>query len=227
MNKLSLFSLLIFVYLGLAKSFSPSDYKAQFINNELALGNLSESRPLSIILEGKFKTGFFIKTYFLKLKIVHGFKRPQYIIIRTPYNFWEKNLNNIGMSLFRRSDNGEKSITPAPPGTLFIGDLSYGHWRLNDSGNKSWRFYRAYREFPKFFNWGKFRPSQTFYNQSQTALKSNKVFYGRNEEFGTNGSITKLFPNLYVDPFKRPHELDFRMFLKKFLSIPISKENAK
>jgi len=223
MKILSLYVLLIMLFLGLSKGFSPSELKTKYILNERVFANYFAGGPLSMILLDSFQAGFLIKTYFQRFKMVHGFKHPEMVVVRTSPEFWKKNLKNRGMSLFRRSELNEfESVVPMPPGTIYIGDPAYGYWEMLDSGMQFWRFHRAYRHFPKLFYWGEFRPSYEFFEKLEIYLKNSKPFYGLDKEFGTDGKVTienltgiqeeiskkeinfsKIFMNFFKLPFKR------------------------
>lgn len=190
MNKISIYILLILIYLGLSKSFAPLEKGTVYIPNERVFFDIFENSPISVILKENLETGFMIKSYYQKYLIVHSFKQPENITIRTTKEFWKKNQNNIGMSLFRRGDTpASLSSIPAPPGTLLIGDLSYGRWKTYKSGESYWEFYRAYKRFPLLYNWGDFKASRKFYLTLKNHIENNKIFYGLNSEFGTNGKI--------------------------------------
>lgn len=238
MNKISLYVLLILIFLGLSKSFSPSEKKTLYVANEQVFSDTFPGSPVSVILMDSFRTGFLIKTYFQKYKIVHGFRIPREIVVRTSKEFWEENLKNEGMSLFRRKDisyynkkskkknkytseldplENESSI-PMPPGFLYLDDRAFGRWRLKNSGEKVWTFHRAYRHFPKMFGWGTFRPSHTFYEKAQIFLTGERAFYGLNNEFGPEGQITKAFLQHNV---KRTEKIiDFKKHLKALIWVP-------
>src|SRR5690606_1262121 len=137
MNRLSLFTLLVLVYLGLSKSFAPSERSTPYLVNEQVFSSFFLGAPLTVILTDRLQTGFLIKTYFLELRVVQGFKLPETILIRTSHDFWKKNEKNLGMSIFRRDETSSRSSTiPQPPGAIFIGDPAYGHWELASSGDK-------------------------------------------------------------------------------------------
>lgn len=221
MNKISVYILLILIYLGLSKSFSPSEKKAPYIPNERVFSSFFYGAPLSIILLDSFQTGFLIKTYFQKYKVVHGFKHPETIIVRTSYSFWQKNLPNIGMSIFRRGERqSTESRVPMPPGLLYIGDPAYGHWEVQDSGDKLWFFHRAYRHFPTYFNWNEFRPTERFYETALTFLSHEKPYYGDNKEFGTAGSLTQEQLKLKEKKNKDVIKSDLLKRLDEFTYIP-------
>lgn len=220
MNKISLYILLILMFLGLSKSFAPSEKKTPYIENEMSFSNYFYGAPISIILIDSFKTGFLIKTYFQKYKVVHGFKHPETIIVRTSQDFWNKNLNNKGMSLFRRDERENKeSLIAMPPGTLYLGDPAYGRWRTDDSGGSFWEFHRAYRHFPKIFNWGKFRPSKIFHNSLTIYLSHENSFYGLNKEFGSEGSVT--IENLKDETLQAEMQtIDYIKHIDNYFNIP-------
>lgn len=192
MNKISLYVLLILVYLGISKSFSPSEKKTPFLVNEKVFTNYFKGDPLSIILLDSFSTGLMIKTYHHRYKLVYAFAQPEEIIVRTSRQFWQKNLGNHGNSLFRRNERaGVVSTIPMPPGALYIGDPSYGTWVPTDYGSKIWKFHRAYKNFPQIFGWDEFRPDLDFFQRMKIYQNNEKPYYGPNNEFGTNGLIRR------------------------------------
>ncbi len=197
MNKILLYTLLILLFLGLSKSFSPSSQKTQLIQSKLELPSLTSGAPVSLILIDAFDAGFLIKTYYLKFKIIHGFKRSETLVVRTNKKFYRANKDNIGMSLFRRYERDNlESMTPLPPGSIYVGDPAFGAWRYHDSGQRRWYFHRAYRHFSRQFYWDTYRPNYEFYEKLKIHAKNETPFYGLNNEFGTKGSITKsLYEN--------------------------------
>lgn len=219
MNSFSIYILLILIFLGLSKSFSPSEQRAKFIKNENVFSSHFYGSPISVILEEEYQTGFLIKTYFQKYRVIHGFKAPDSIVVRTTYKFWQKNQKNIGMSLFRRGEKDQSDSTAVlPPGSLYLGDPAYGHWEISDSGIKKWHFHRAYRHFSSLFRWKKFRPSFNFYQKVELYKETLTPFYGLKNEFGTDGSITKLSYKK-VKQETKAHE-SFGQHLKKILNFP-------
>ncbi len=192
MNKLSLYVLLILLFLGLSKSFSLSSQQTVFVPNINVLPSLKNGAPISLILVDMYDAGFLIKTYYLKFKVIHGFKSAETLVVRTHVKFWEENKNNIGMSLFRRHERDEKESTvPLPPGSIFIGNQAFGSWKYHDSGKKIWQFHKVYRHFPKSFNWQEFRPSYDFYQSLKVHEENSTAFYGLANEFGTAGTVTE------------------------------------
>lgn len=226
MNRISLYTLLILLFLGFSKSLSPSAQKTIFVQNERVFSGLFSGSPLSLILIDEFQAGFLIKTYYLKFKIIHDrFNKYEVVVVRTSKDFWEKNKMNVGMSLFRRSERDQNESTiPMPPGTLFIGDKAFGGWKFVNSGKREWRFNKFHRHFPNLLYWDEFRPDYEFYKELEIHLKNDKPFYGLNNEFGTDGSVTG---HLQKDsPFKMKHKsfISFDEFKKYYFGLPDWKE---
>jgi hypothetical protein len=222
MNKISLYTLLVLLFLGISKSFSPTAQKTTFVQNEQVFPGLFNGAPLSLVLVDAFTAGFLIKTYYLKLKIVHGFKQPEFMIVRTNKSFYKANQANIGMSLFRRYErNNKESTTPLPPGSLYVGDPAFGGWKYHNSGQRKWHFHRVYRHFSRQFFWGDYQPNYEFYEKVMIHMKNETPFYGLNGEFGTEGSITKsLYEN---SPYRiKKNAESFIEHLKMYISLPAS-----
>lgn len=195
MNKISLYLFLILVYLGLSKSFSPTEQSIPYIHDSTDLARFFPEAPLSLILIESFQTGFLIHTYFHRYKAIYVFKESEEFVVRTSEPFWKKNLPHLGLSLLRRNDTEpyEETTTPVPPGSLFVGHAAYGSWETQDSGQRIWVFHNAYKNFPDVFYWGEFTPTEEFHTTLEAHLKHDIPFLGLNKEFGTEGTITKQF----------------------------------
>lgn len=197
MNKISFYILLIIIFLGLSKSFAPSEINTEYVFNEKSLPSLFPGEPVSVILIESFQTGFLIKTFYHKYRVLgaDAIKNQVYdtIIVRTSTDFWKKNQSNIGMSLFSRDVNNKVVTTPMPPGSVFIGNPSYGGWENVDE-QRVWIFYRSYAQnTTHIFSWGDFIPTYEFYQRMKVFADQSKPFYGIYNEFGTEGSITKQY----------------------------------
>ncbi|MBC75699.1 MAG: hypothetical protein CME64_06765 [Halobacteriovoraceae bacterium] len=190
LNKIIIYSLLLLTYLGLSKSLSPSEFGISYVFNEESLSSLIKGAPVSVILVDTHSTGFIIKTYYQKYKVVYGFQTYEELIVRTSRAFTQKNKDYIGMSIFRRSEDLNESFTPLPPGSVFIGNRDFGRWR-NTSKGKVWSFYRAYRYIPQYTGLKSYTATYNVFQQIQKSVRDNTPFFGFNDEFGTKGSITK------------------------------------
>jgi len=226
MNKISIYILLIFIYLGLSKSLSPTEQRTPSIKDHWAFSSFFKSAPITVVLVDAFETGFLIKTYFHKYIVLHAFKTPKTTIVRVSKKFFDVNAKNLGMSLFRRKDSPDsESSLPIPPGFMYVGDPLFGRWQYKDSGTKIWSFHRAYRHFPETFGWIDFSVSHEFYKKIKQAFTDHQVFYGTNNEFGTNGSVTKKYlNNMSFNTRRKSLTEQTKNHLLNFMSLPWGKK---
>lgn len=218
MYKFFLYTILIILYLGLAKTLSPSELGMHYLQNEKSFSKLSKNENITFILIDTHATGFLIKTYYQKYRVISSYDNIEEIILRTSKEFAHRNRNNIGLSLFRRHNSKEETI-PQPPGSFYIGNKEYGFWRENKKGQVLWRFNSAYKNFPKYLGWGKFRPDDEFYRQLKLKISAGQTFYGTQNEFGTSGKVTReAFPHFFREERMKKVEM-------KTLLIEYFKEN--
>lgn len=217
MNKVIVYILLVLAYLGLSKSLSPSELGVNYVFNQKALEKLVGNGPVTVILTDIHSTGFLIKTYYHKYKIVYGYQQSyDELITRTSSQFKEKHEKHIGLSIFRRYEDGSVDFTALPPGSIFIGDKNFGNWKMKN-GTKTWKFYRVYRHIPIFLGWQDFQPSYNFFQEIQRKVKDHEAFYGFNDEFGSHGSLTKKsFPN-YFSKQEDNKSINYKEFFKDYL----------
>ncbi len=197
MYKFFLYLVLTITYLGLAKALSPTEVGVQYLQNEKGFSKILKDPSVSVILIDTHHTGFLIKTYYQKYRVISGYDNIEEMIVRTSREYAKKNIKNVGLSLYRKLENKEEYL-PVPPGSHYVGNPEYGEWRTTKSGSVKWYFWKAFKDFPKFFGWGKWRPTEEFYQQMRNSQVNNKPFYGVEEEFGLNGRITREnFPHFF------------------------------
>lgn len=210
--------MLTIIYLGLAKTLSPSEIGINYVQNEKALSKLIKASDATAILIDTHATGFLIKTYYQKYRIISADEIIEDLIVRTSKEFAKKNLDHIGLSLYRRTEVGDEFL-PLPPGSNYIGNRQFGEWKKNKKGRVVWRFNKVYKNFPKYLGWGKFRPDEEFYQQMRSSITLNQPYYGTRNQFGPNGRVTKKnFPHFFKDERMKKVEL-------KTLLIEYFKEN--
>jgi hypothetical protein len=218
MYKFFLYSMLIILYLGLAKALSPSELGVHYLQNERGFSKLIKGPLATVILVDTHATGFLIKTYYQKYRVLSGYDSVEELIVRTSKEFAKKNLPNIGLSLYRKTDEKEEFL-PLPPGSLYIGNREFGEWKPNKKGILKWRFNKSFKNFPRYLGWGKFRPDENFYQELRSSASLNRPYYGPHQEFGPNGRITREnFPHFFKDERMKKVEL-------KTLLIQYFKEN--
>ena len=226
MNRFILYGILLLAYLALSKSLSPSEYGIKYINKKEDLAKLIPGQPVTAILADIHSTGFLIKTYYQKFKVVYGFQTYEEIIVRTSRHFSDELRPYIGMSVFRRyQPSGEISYNPLPPGSIFIGDSNFGSWVKKNNENSDWQFFRVYRQLPLYLGWGEFSPSYQVFQKIQSAEEQQVPFFGSNDEFGLTGTITKTTYSRFFER-QNPPETDLKTFLKNYFNENFIKREA-
>ncbi len=215
MQKFFLYSILIILYLGLAKALSPSEHGIQFLKNESQFSKLLKGKNLTVILVDTHATGFLIKTYYQKLRVISDYENVDEMILRTNKEFAKKNKDFIGLSIYRKTSDTEDFL-PLPPGSLYVDNPKYGMWKTNKKGLTYWSFHKTYKNFPKYLGWGKFKLTKDFHQQMKNSISLNQPFYGLHNEFGSNGSITqKNFPHFFAQDRKK--KTDLRALILQYL----------
>lgn len=215
MYKFFLYSILIISYLGLAKALSPTESGIHYLQNERGFSRLVKSPRATLILVDTHATGFLIKTYYQKYRVISGYDQVEELIVRTSKEFARKNLAHLGLSLYRRHENKEEFL-PLPPGSGYIGDNEFGTWKKRKKSEKIvWQFHKPFRNFPKYLGWGEFLPDEEFHRQIRSHLAINKPFYGLNNEFGPEGAITREnFPHFFQNDRKK--KIDMQSLLIEY-----------
>lgn len=216
LNKFSIYLIIMFLYLSIAKSFSPSEFGISYILNKQSLAKIIKGAPVTVILTDIHKTGFIINTYYHKYKVVYGLQETEEIIVRTSSKFALEHQNYLGLSIFRRfEDDLKEDFTPLPAGSIFVGDKSFGNWVTHSSGEQVWQFYRPYKNIAAQLGWGEFLPTKTFAQQVKNHMISGQAFLGPNDEFGTDGTITK---KVYANYFSRqkPQSIDMKKVIHDY-----------
>lgn len=207
--------MLIIIYLGLAKALSPSEIGVHYLQNEKGFSKLIKSPLATVILVDTHATGFLIKTYYQKYRIISGYDNVEELIVRTSKEFARKNLPHIGLSVFRRTDDREEFV-PLPPGSLYIGNREFGVWKKTKKGESIWQFNKSFKNFPRYLGWGEFRPDQEFYDQMKTNASLNKAYFGPENEFGPAGKVTQEnFPHFFKD--ERMKKVELKTLLIEYL----------
>ena len=214
-NKIIIYMSLIIIYLGLSKALSPAGLNVQYVFNEESLKSIVKDKPVSLILIDTHSTGFAIKTHYHKYRAVYGFKTFQEIIVKVSSNFKQLHEKHIGTSIFSRDQEGQEIFIPLIPGSVYIGDQTFGRWEKRKNESKEWHFYRVYRHLKDFLGWQKFTPTYADYQQIQLAMNQKKAYLGKDNQFGTNGSITKESFKTFFKR-QRPNEINFKSFFKEY-----------
>jgi hypothetical protein len=207
--------MLIILYLGLAKGLSPSEIGVHYLQNEKGFSKFIKSPKATVILVDTHATGFLIKTYYQKYRVISDYDSVEELIVRTSKEFARKNMAHIGLSIYRRSDEREDFV-PLPPGSLYLDDNEFGEWKKNKKGKTYWVFNKSFKNFPKYLGWGNFRPDDVFFQEMRSSASLNRPFMGVNNEFGPEGKITREnFPHFFKD--ERMKKVELKTLLLEYL----------
>ncbi len=150
----------------------------------------------SVILADMDERGTFFKSYYHKYRIVQD--ERSYITgwMQVPRDYYRRYANFLGMTLAVKKE-GQFDASVAPPGYHYVGDKRYGSWQRDSSGNSFWAFYGQYAFLSTLL--GGHRIYRNDYTTYQQYRSQNRPYYGRNNEFGTRGTITRSQkPNFYA-----------------------------
>jgi len=99
---------------------------------------------------------------------------------------FNKNLDNMGIKLLSKSEDGKVSKIPSPPGyNNYVGNQRYGSWQTNSSGNSFWAFYGQYAFMSSMFGMMNNRPIyQSSYRDYNQNYRGSKPYYGTTSSTG-------------------------------------------
>ena len=152
--------------------------------------NLKNVPEYSIILEDMQSTGTIFKHYHHKYKVIIKEDIQYTGFVKVSEQYYRKNENYLGMALLSKTADGYIK-TPSPPGYQYVGDDRYGEWKQDRSGNSFWSFYGKYMFMSHMFGMVSRPVYRSDYGAYSGYRKSNRPYYGSNNQYGTNGSTTK------------------------------------
>jgi len=151
---------------------------------------LKDVPTYSILLEDMKEEGNFFKTYFHKYRVVQAQDKWTTDWVEVPENYYRMNEQFLGMSLATKKEN-EYNNSAAPPGYAYVGDPKYGRWKSDGQGGSFWEWYGKYALFSSLFG-GWYRPIyMRDYDVYRGYSTRNRPFFGRNQEYGSSGTIAK------------------------------------
>jgi len=169
---------------------------------KLALDRLQEALKdvpsYSIILEDMKEEGNFRSSYYHKYRVMFPEETQTTDWMEVSADYYKTNESFLGMSLAVKKE-GEANRNVAPPGYQYVGDSRYGNWRSDSHGNSFWEFYGKYAFFSSLLGGGRRPIYRNDYSAYQQHRARNATYFGRKNEYGTNGSISKKAkPNFHA-----------------------------
>ncbi len=150
--------------------------------------SLANAPEYMIILEDMREAGTFSTDYYHKYTVVQGERRRTTDWIEVSHEVYRKYRPFLGMAIVAKSDQGVND-TPHPPGYHYVGNPHYGHW---GGGGSFWVFYGQYALMRDLMGGGFGRQIyRNDYDDYRNSRDRRRPYYGRNREYGTEGSVTK------------------------------------
>ena len=224
---------MIFGYLTVARHIAPGEIGSEFVAKDEDFRALFPEETMTAILTDTYISGSFIKTYFIKLRVLLPTKVNYDYIIRVSRDLYKKHEHNIGMSLFSRiqkfdSEAKEEQITDiihaTIPGYIFINDANYGRW-IKKRNKIRWIFHPSFKSYYQLLGWGNYRPSMETYLKFQHSIENKIVFYGPNHEFGSHGMLSQKYILENRPPYSRkrtPATDIIKIYIAKTIALPNS-----
>ena len=115
--------------------------------------------------------------------------------LQVPEEHFEQNINNMGMEIAAKSEDGKVTKTASPPGySNYVGNSRYGQWRNDSSGNSFWHFYGQYAFMRSMFNLASFPVRRSYYDDYYGGYYGRRPYYGPSSSgvptYGTNSKYS-------------------------------------
>jgi hypothetical protein len=160
---------------------------------------LAAEKEYAIILNDMREEGNFVPSYYHQYRIDKGETKEVGPFVEVTEPFYKKNEPYLGMALATKTPDGKATNTPIPNGYQYVGNPEYGRWRQDESGGSMWEFYGKYMLMSQVMNWAGFGMNRNHYNNYATNLSGGRPYFGSNNQYGTNGSVTKTQkPDFYA-----------------------------
>ena len=163
--------------------------------------DMPTDRIFSIILNDMDAQGNFSQTYYHQYKIIEETTpgQPEERLTdwkKVPEPFFNMHLNNMGMEIASRGEDGKLSKAANPPGyNNYVGNAKYGQWRQRD-GYSFWEFYGQYAFMSSMFNMMTYPVRRSYWNDWRgnyygTGRTYYGPTYGGSTYYGTSSSYTR------------------------------------
>ena len=163
--------------------------------------NMTNDPAYSIILYDMDQQGTFFPEYRHQYRILK--ESPQDSVPKEEITEWytvsedffNQNIDNMGMEIASKNREGEVSKTAAPPGYgNYVGNPQYGQWQQGSNGESFWSFYGKYALLSSLFNMAAFPVRRSYYDDYRTYRRSGRSYYGptvdNRRAYGTDSRYT-------------------------------------
>ena len=169
---------------------------------DVLVRDMTDTPVYSIILYDMDEEGTFFKDYRHQYRIIKESKEgatPEEVITDwypVSEEFFNRNIDNMGMEIAAKNAQGEVTKTAAPPGYAnYVGNPQYGQWQQGSNGQSFWAFYGQYALLSSLFNLATFPAYRSYYNDYRGYRQSGRPYYGPTLDngrraYGTNSRYT-------------------------------------
>jgi len=160
---------------------------------------MSDVPTFSVILYDMNTEGSIFKEYYHQYKIIFEESNGEMKEEITEWepvgeDFFNANLNNMGMEIAAKGEDGKISKGVSPPGYgAYVGNDKYGHWVQRDGGS-FWEFYGKFAMMNAMFNMMAYPIRRSYYNDYRGGYYgTGRSYYGPKGSdgrtaYGTNSS---------------------------------------
>ena len=116
--------------------------------------------------------------------------------------FFDKNLDNMGMELLSKDENGKITKTASPPGyNNYVGNPSYGRWSTGSNGSSFWEFYGRYAFMSQMFGLMGSPIYRSSYYDYRSNYRGTRPYYGKTSTLLAAIFAFRLFSSDRADCF--------------------------
>lgn len=178
--------------------------------------SLASAPEYMILLEDMREEGTFFTDYYHKYRVIQGERQHTTDWVEVPEQVYRRYEPFLGMALAAKSDQGVSS-SPHPPGYHYVGNPQYGRWERRDGGS-FWVFYGQYALMRDLLGWGGRPVYRRDWDDYRTYRDRGRPYYGREREWGTEGSVTKQRKPTFYERRKQKIASRQRSFSEKVRS---------
>ena len=154
--------------------------------------SLAAAPEYMILLEDMREEGTIFEEFYHKYTVTQGTRSRTTDWIEVTEKVFRQYEPFLGMALVAKSDQGVNN-TPHPAGYHYVGNPQYGRW--GERGGRSfWEFYGQYAMMRSLFSMGGGGHMVVYRNDwdgYRTSRERRQPYFGRNREWGTQGSVTQ------------------------------------
>ncbi len=190
--------LLVLAALALLSNCGGKKFTKNYIDE--VVRDMPTGRVFSVILHDMDVQGNFMHDYYHQYKIIEETEpgKPEEELtgwVEVSEDYFNQNVNNMGMELVHRGEDGKVVKSVSPPGyNNYVGNPKYGHWQ-SSGGHSFWAFYGQYAFMSSMFNLMTYPVRRSYYDDYRGGYYGRRPYYGPtvggSPYYGTNSPYTR------------------------------------